>query len=142
MIVLGSKEHGDAIAAAVDTDTYCFVISREDAAGKLLGGVIFSDYNGASVHIHAAGFSPAWMNRSLLWALFDYTFRHLCCKTAVVLISSDNQKSIALTTKVGFNKEACIKCYYRDSDLGIYTMPIENCRWLGPQPRNFCFRKA
>jgi RimJ/RimL family protein N-acetyltransferase len=145
MIVLDDRVAGqDVNAEARYGGTFCYCLTHENKVGTLLGGVTFSSYTGehGSVMVHAAGFAPGWCSRDMLWATFDYAFNHLKCKVALAVINSKNKKALAFNKRVGFTVKAIIEDVYPDGDMLILVMPIERCRWLGPQPKGFKFRKA
>lgn len=124
-----AKEAGQPFNPAVDV-----VISRVED-GKLLGGVIFNGFTGASIAIHMAGFDPHWVNRDMLWVAFDYPFRQLDCKKLFGLLPSSNQKALEIDLKLGFKKVAVIPEVYPDADMVVLEMRREDCRWLNLTPR-------
>ena len=104
-------------------------LGNED--GRLIGGVIFSDYCIASVQVHCAGFSPNWLSKNLLALTFDYAFVQLKCNKLVALVKSSNQKALALDLNLGFTHETTVSNVYPDADLFILTMQRSRCRYLG-----------
>lgn len=104
--------------------------------GKLLGGVIFQGYTGASVELHVAGFHPRWLTRDFLWVAFAYPFIQLNCKKIIGRVVESNRRALEFDLKLGFTEEARVKDVYPDSgDLIILTMRREQCRWLNLSPR-------
>lgn len=142
MIVLDHPAHASAIAKAAGvTSGVIYSVARECAAGKLMGGVIYSEYTGASVHVHVAGFRPNWLSSDFLWTMFDYGFNHLGCYKIIGLVSSGNPHALAFDLKVGFAVESRVEGYYRDGDLVILSMKKNFCRWLGHVPKSLQVRK-
>jgi len=138
MITTGNLAHAKQIA----TEAGCFfnpecdhVISREEN-GKLLGGVIFSGFTGASIGIHVAGFDPHWINKDMLWITFHYPFEQLAVDKLFGQIHSRNHKAIAFDTKLGFKEEARIAGVFPDGDLIVMAMRREDCRWLNLRGKN------
>lgn len=107
------------------------VVAREDARGRLLGGVVFKKFTRASVEMHIAGFDKGWINRTLLWVSFDYPFTQLGCSKVFGPIAASNRPAIELAEKIGFTLETTIGGVFVSGDLHIYSMRREDCRWLG-----------
>lgn len=104
--------------------------------GRLLGGVIFQGYTGASIEMHVAGFDPFWLSRDMLWAVFAYPFIQLRCLKVIGRVKQTNSKALEFDLKLGFKEEARISDVYPDGDLFILTMRREDCRWLKLSPRS------
>ena len=45
-----------------------------------MGGVIFSNYTGESIAMHSAAWDQHWINRDMLFVIFDYPFNQLGVK--------------------------------------------------------------
>lgn len=105
---------------------------------ELLGGVLYQGFTGVggSIEMHTAGFAPNWLSRDLLWASFHYVFHQLECKKAFVKIQSDNEKSLAFASGLGFIPEARIIDAYPKADLILMSMRAEDCKWLRIRPRS------
>lgn len=116
------------------------VIARVDGE-KLLGGVILRDWNGASILMHVAGFTPHWLSRDFLWVCFHYPFVQLGCKKVLALVSSGNPRAIDFDKKIGFIEECRIKEADLNGDLVLLSMRREDCRWLSIKPRGIMSRK-
>lgn len=132
MIISNNEQHGYVIASAagcVFNKGVDQVISRVED-GKLLGGVIFTGYCGASICIHVAGFDPHWINKSMLWITFDYPFNQLGVKKLIGQVPSSNLKALEFDKKLGFKEEARISDVFPDGDLIVLSMRREDCRWL------------
>lgn len=132
MITFGNHIHGRRIARAAG----CFynpesnvVISREKD-DRLLGGVIYQAYNGASIVIQVASFDPHWLDRDMLWRAFYYPFEQLEVQKLFTQTPSNNLKALDFNRKLGFKEEARIEGVFRDADLIIRSMRREDCRWL------------
>ncbi|MCK1742169.1 GNAT family N-acetyltransferase [Bradyrhizobium sp. 139] len=132
MITAGNIEHARAIAkeAGCHFNPECDVVMSREENGKLLGGVIFTGYTGASIGLHVAGFDPHWINRDMLWITFHYPFEQLGVQKITGTIPTGNPKAVLFNRKLGFVEEARIADIFPDGDLLIMSMRKENCRWL------------
>lgn len=130
--VANNFAHFIAKAAGVVFNPKCDVcICRvSDVTGKLLGGVIIQDYTGASCGIHVAGFAPHWLNRDLLWTVFDYVFRQLGCKKLFSQIPETNTKSLEFNLKLGFKEVTRIDGVFLDGAVIVTCLDKGDCRWL------------
>lgn len=137
MIEFGNKEHGYRIAKEAgctfnpETDQVIAVTSQ----GKLLGGNIYTGYTGASIHLHMAGFEPAWANRDFLWVAFDYPFNQLGCKKVFGQVPETNLKALEIDLKLGFKIVARIEDVFPDGACLLLALAREDCRWLDIKPR-------
>lgn len=104
--------------------------------GRLLGGVIFQGYTGASIELHVAGFDPHWISKDMLWAVFTYPFIQLGCKKILGRVAETNRRALEFDLKLGFKEEARIREVFPEGDLLILTMRRDECRWLKLSPRN------
>lgn len=97
--------------------------------GIILGVVGFDGYNGASIQMHVAG-SPGWLDRSLIWACFDYAFN--VCKANVVIgmVPLGNAEAIRFNTHLGFKTRLELEGAHPDGALVLMTMTREECRYL------------
>lgn len=137
-ILLDNLEHAQQIGAAthvhyVPGADHCLSRAKD---GRLLGGVIFQGYTGASIELHTAGFDPHWMCRDLIWATFAYPFLQLGCLKVIGRVAETNRRALELDLKLGFIEEARIRDAYPDGDLIILTMRRDACRWLKIAPRS------
>ena len=98
--------------------------------GELIAGVVFDEYNRANVNISVASDgSRRWLNRSFLWAVFDYAFKVCKVRRVTALIASDNHQSINFCRAVGFSHEATLKDAHVNGDILIYRMFRDECKW-------------
>lgn len=99
--------------------------------GVLIGGFIVDNYvKNARATIHAAGEGKRWVSRELLFAMFDYVFRQLNCRVLVNSVNVSNTASMIGTRKLGFTEVHRIPNGAGDSDLAIFVMQKQACRWL------------
>jgi RimJ/RimL family protein N-acetyltransferase len=138
VIEFNNVEHGYAIAACAGTTfnrEYDQVISRSEH-GKLLGGVIFSGFTGASTSIHVGSFDKRWINPDMLWVTFDYPFNQLGVVKLVGLVPSSNQTALDFDKRLGFKEEVRVADVFPNADLVVLSMRREDCRWLKLKPRS------
>jgi RimJ/RimL family protein N-acetyltransferase len=130
-------------AAATNFDPFrdpsIATVGSSGGSGKLLGGVIFQDCTGpgGSISIHAAGFLPKWLNRGMLWHMFEFPFNTVGVKKVIGHVPVNNYNSTRLCLHVGFTLETTIADVYPgpNGDLFIFSMYREACRWLDlPKP--------
>ena len=124
----------DAIRAISEATTVPFVpthhqcIARFDDAGNLLGGVLFTDYNVASIQIHVASFRHRWIDRELLWITMDYPFNKLGVKKLIGLVRESNKAAIDFDLHLGFTIEARIPDVFPDCGMVILGMYKSDAR--------------
>ena len=97
--------------------------------GRIVGGVIYDEFNGVNVMAHIAG-EGNWLTKRFLWVMFDYPFTQLGVKRITAPISSSNSKAQRFVERLGFEHEATLRGAHPDGDLMIYKMTASNCRWL------------
>jgi RimJ/RimL family protein N-acetyltransferase len=103
---------------------------------EFLGGVLFSDYTGESIHIHTGSVAPMWINRDMLYVAFDYPFRQLEVSRIFAPVMSSNEHALRFVSNVGFNPIARIDGMYPDNVASIIMcMEREDCRYLNLKPR-------
>lgn len=137
-IVLNDLIAAQRIAAAAPcvyspVHDHCIARFKGD---RLLGGVIYQGYTGASIELHVAGFDPLWINRDLLWAVFAYPFIQLNCKKIIGRVAETNRRALEFDLKLGFKEEGRIREVFPEGDLFILTMRRDECRWLNLSPRS------
>lgn len=99
--------------------------------GQLIAGILYEDWNHANVVCHIAGVGKNWLNRNLLWVMFDYPFRQLGVKRITTTVAQSNTVSQRFTEHLGFTLETRLLDAHPSGDLFIYRMMAADCRWLG-----------
>lgn len=97
--------------------------------GKLVAGVIYENYNLASVVCHIA--VEGALTPTYLAAIFDYPFNVLGVRKIVVPVAESNLQSIDFVSKLGFTKEAQLLDAHPDGSLLLFTMNREQCKFIG-----------
>lgn len=138
MMRFNETDDGLAIAHAAQTtfnpmtDT---CVARIDKDGELLGGVIFTAYTGASIHLHMAGFIDKWANRDLIWCVFDYAFNQLGCRKVFGQVPETNRKALEIDQKLGFKIVTKIDDVFPDGGVYVLSMDRKDCKWLSVKPK-------
>jgi hypothetical protein len=107
---------------------------RGQAIGKvvdsqLVAGVLYEDFNGANVVCHIAG-EENWADRKFLAVIFDYPFNQLKVRRITVPIDGKNVKSQKLVEHMGFVLESRLEQATLDSDLLLYRLFKDECKYL------------
>jgi RimJ/RimL family protein N-acetyltransferase len=106
-------------------------IGLEASSGELLAGVLFDNYNGASICMHVAAVpGKRWMTRDYLRASFAYPFLQLKVRKLLGLVSSANVVAQKFDEHLGFVLETALKDAHPNGDLLVYSMTREQCRWI------------
>ena len=133
MILLGDTTHGAMIASAAGIGfdrerDQC--ISRVTRDGQLLGGVVFTNYNGAAIWAHFSGV-PGWATRELVWVCCDYPFMQLKVKHVLTTVSSRNTKVLAIVKRLGMKQLYSIKdAVPEGGSLVLFSLSKANCKWI------------
>jgi hypothetical protein len=110
-------------------------IAQYDRRDVLMGGVIYTEWNGGSCQMHIALWGGKAALKPLLWLGFDYPFNQLGVKKLFVLVPEWNWRSRNLCLHLGYRIEHLADDVYdhKDRPNGLYVMSMrrEECRWLG-----------
>lgn len=115
-IVVNNPYHTQAISRLVGVpyNPRSVSLSRvKDAV--LLGGVVFYDFTGESMCVHVGAWDDHWLNRDMLFCMFDYPFNQMRAKRVFAKIPADNAHSLAFNDKLGFRTVASIEGVYADN---------------------------
>lgn len=96
--------------------------------GKLIAGVLYDSYNGASICMHVA--IEGRLNKELLWFAFYYPFEQLKVNVIIGIVPEGNMKARKFDEHLGFRLKVRIPDADPSGDLLIYTMHKHECRWL------------
>lgn len=136
--MFNDRDHGIAIAelsGARFKPGFDIAIARV-RRDKLIGGVIFTDYTGESIHMHTASWDEHWVNRDLLFVTFDYPFNQLGVKRIFARAKESNYEALRFIRHCGFRDVARIEGVYKHNIAQI-VMCVERseCRFFGIKPR-------
>lgn len=96
-----------------------------------LAGVLFEDFNGASILAHIAAVpGKSWLSRGFLQQIFAYPFLQLGCRVVLLTIAGDNLPSRRFAEALGFTLAATLQDAHPSGALLVYRMPRADCRWL------------
>jgi len=99
--------------------------------GELIAGVLFDNYNGASICMHVAALpGKRWLTREFLWYCFYYPFMELKVKRVTGLVPESNLVARRFDEHLGFELEARLKDAAPDGDVLVYRMFKDDCRFL------------
>ncbi len=137
VIVFNDERHANKIAerAQVGYNPITDICIARVKEGRLLGGVLFTNYTGHSIAIHTASFEPRWINRDLLWITFHYPFVQLGCKYIFGQVALSNKQALAFDLNLGFKVVAEIDDVFADGGVSVVKMSKDDCRWLDIKPR-------
>lgn len=108
-----------------------FSIGMLDDKGQIVGGVVFTGFDGIGITLHSAGASRMWLDRTFLRAIFSYPFKQLGCARLSTIVREDNKPAQTAALKAGFKFEGILRKAEPDGcGLIIYGMLKEECRWL------------
>jgi RimJ/RimL family protein N-acetyltransferase len=131
-----SKRAGTIYNPKVDHN-FCRV--KEAASGRyMLGGVVFNHFTGESIQIHCGAWTQYWLNRDLLFMIFDYPFNQLGVKRMFGQIRESNWDAQVFCMKFGFKPVARIEGVFRHGDACVIVcLERDDWRFKGVKPRNY-----
>ena len=101
---------------------------------KIVGGTIFSHYDGFNIWMHLALDNPRAMRRSYAKQVFEYCFYTCKCVRITAMTKPTNVRCIKLIESAGFKKEGRIRKVIKEnlqySDGLIYGLLRKECRYL------------
>ena len=98
--------------------------------GELIAVVGYNNFTEKLCQIHVASTDVYWLNKDLLFAIFDYPFNKVKVNVILAPICKDNSKSLNLCRKLGFKQVADIPDAHKNGDLVIMAMKRNQCKWL------------
>lgn len=102
----------------------------QEKDGKLIAVLGYNNLTPNSCQIHVASTDVYWLNKNLLFAIFDYPFNKLGVKVILAPIYKGNTKSLNLCRKLGFEQVADIPYGHPEGDLIVVAMKRNQCKWL------------
>ena len=113
-------------------EDYTYIGMIEDK--KILGVVIFSDYDGNNIFVHVALDTPRACQRDTIRLMFDYAFNQAKCNRVTATCDNNYSRIKKLIEGVGFKKEGVLKNMMKIKDAyvdaAIYGMLKEDCKWV------------
>ncbi len=106
-------------------------IGIANSEGKLVGGIVLTDYRGHDVELTIFLDTPQALSRNLLHQLFTWAFEQQGFKRLTAHVSKRNKRSRRFVEGLGFKLEGVKKLGFHDgADECVYGMTYNNCRWL------------
>lgn len=102
-------------------------IGLQDSQGRLVAGVLYDYFNGASMYMHTA---IERITREYIRVCFDYPFNQLGCNVVIGLVPEGNTKARRFDEHLGFRFHSRIPDADPSGDLIVYTMNRTQCRWI------------
>lgn len=102
----------------------------QEKDGKLIAVVGYNHFTPNSCQIHVATTDVYWLNKELLFAIFDYPFNKIKVKVIIAPIYKGNVKSLNLCRKLGFEIVGDIPYGHPNGDLIVVAMKRNQCKWL------------
>lgn len=87
--------------------------------GKIIAAVIFTRWVGPDIHMHFAGSN---LTRRFIRAMWNYAFVQMRCERVTVTIRADNDRSLGLIWRVGFQYEGRLRRKEEHNDLLIFGL--------------------
>lgn len=113
-------------------DMYSYIGFIEN--NNILGGFLFSDYDGNNIWVHLALESPRVCSKNRISYVFQYGFKQIGCNRMTALCRNGYERNERLLSGVGFVKEGIVrKCFKINGeyvDGAIYGMLKEECKWI------------
>jgi len=101
---------------------------------KVLGGLLFSDWDGYNIWVHLALESPRVCQRRFIKMLFTYCFIQLKCGRITAMCINGYERNERLLKGTGFVKEGIVRKVMKVDgkyiDGALYGMLKEECRWV------------
>lgn len=99
--------------------------------GKLVGGVVYTNYTKTSINMNVAADGDGWINRTFIRKAFAYPFIQLGCHRITALVRADNEVALRFNERLGFKREGVIRQGEEDGcDLILLGMLKDECKWL------------
>jgi len=101
---------------------------------KIIGGTLFTHYDGHNIWMHLALDDPKTMRRSFAKQVFEYCFITCKCVRITAMTTLDNKRCIKLIESAGFKKEGVVRKVVKKGmqylDGAVYGLLREECRYL------------
>lgn len=99
---------------------------------KLIGGVLINDIRPQRdcwLTIYTT--TPEWAKRHVLKYVFGIVFGLIEAERCSVLVSEDNNKSLSMCLRLGFQKEGLLRHYGdRGENRFVLGMLKQECKWI------------
>lgn len=101
---------------------------------KIIGGAVFSHYDGHNIWMHLALDDPLIMRRSFAKDVFEYCFIKCKCVRITAMTTPDNERCKKLIESAGFQQEGIIRKVIKKDmqylDGVVYGLLRHECKYL------------
>tara|TARA_R110000796_G_scaffold247572_1_gene373122 strand:+ start:1811 stop:2245 length:435 start_codon:yes stop_codon:yes gene_type:complete len=101
---------------------------------KILGCLLFSDYDGNNIFVHLALDDPKVCQRRYIKLMFDYAFNQCKCNRMTAMCINGYERNEKLLKGVGFVKEGIIresiKINNKWINAALYGILKGECKWV------------
>lgn len=115
----------------VDTDYTHIGYYKDD---KIIGGAIFSHYDGFNIWMHLALDDPKVMRRGFAKQVFDYCFYTCKCVRVTAMTKPSNSRCRRLIESAGFKQEGVIRKIIKEGmkyyNGVLYGLLRHECKYL------------
>lgn len=103
-----------------------FTTLGSERRGQIIGGTVFSRYNGAHCIVNIA-LLPGFNHKHLIYASLDYGFNQLKLRRLTFIVKSTNLLSQRFVRHLGASLEATLQGADPSGDLLIFSLFPETC---------------
>ena len=104
-------------------------LGHSNSKGEIVGVIGYDHWTGKTCEMHVVG-KPYWLDKTTLWAAFDYPFNQAKCEQIFGKISTGDKSVIDFAIRVGFRQICTIPGVYPDGDEAVLSMYKTDCKWL------------
>lgn len=101
---------------------------------KILGGFLFTDFDGHNIYVHLALESPRLFTRKHIRYVFDYGFRQINCGRMTAVCKNGFKRNERILSGTGWTKEGVIRQVMKIDnefvDAAVFGMLKEECKWI------------
>ena len=112
------------------------IVTVDMNTGDRLAVVVFDSWTENSVTAHYAILNPFVIRSGFFEEAMRYVFVTANRKKMIGLIRSDNEDSLRVTKKIGFEEVVVVPDYFEDNvDLHVLMLKREDCRFIAEHER-------
>ena len=101
-----------------------------------LGGVIYTNFTTESIIGHTGAWDDHWINRDVLYVVFDYPFNQLGVNRIFSYLRAVDDHAIRFNENLGFEHVVTVDGMF-EGNISCHIMKLERsrCRFLNIKPR-------
>jgi RimJ/RimL family protein N-acetyltransferase len=116
-------------------------VGVENPDGDLVGGMIFTDFDGNNVTLHLAITNPAYVHRSFYQYCHQYALIWMGCERITAVVIDGHKRMERLMAAMYFKKEGVVRRGWKLPDgtvvdQGIWGCLREDCKHLPKEYRH------